>query len=180
MPTGRGAPPPGLSVVAVNRQRRRRVDTARLTVILRRAAEALSVAGEVALVLSGDRALREMNRRYRGQDKPTDVLSFPGPCQSHAGGPVGARREECAACVGQLAGLGDIVISVDTAAANAKRRGRTLPQEMDVLALHGFLHVLGYDHETDDGTMDRLERRLRRRLLSAPAARPRGAGAAAR
>jgi probable rRNA maturation factor len=70
------------------------------------------------------------------------------------------------------------VISVDTAARNAKRLGRTLPQELGVLALHGFLHVLGYDHETDDGTMDRLERRLRKRLLAAPAARPRaGAGA---
>jgi len=57
------------------------------------------------------------------------------------------------------------VISVDTAARNARGLGRTLPQELDVLALHGFLHVLGYDHETDDGTMDRLEARLRRRLL---------------
>jgi len=57
------------------------------------------------------------------------------------------------------------VISVETAARNAKEYGRTLPQELDILALHGFLHVLGYDHETDDGTMDRLEKRLRRRLL---------------
>jgi probable rRNA maturation factor len=164
MRTGRGTQPPGLGVVAVNRQRRRRVDTARLTAILRRAAEALAVKGEVALVLSGDRALRDLNRRYRGKDKPTDVLSFPGPCQSHAGGPVGARRDQCAACAGQTPSLGDIVISVETAAANAKRRGRTLPQELGVLALHGFLHVLGYDHETDTGEMDRLERRLRRRV----------------
>ena len=60
------------------------------------------------------------------------------------------------------------MISVPTAARNARRLGRTLPQELDVLALHGFLHVLGYDHEKDDGTMDRLERRLRRKLLGAP------------
>lgn len=130
-------------MVAVNRQRRRRVDIARLTAVLRGAADALAVEGEVALVLAGDRALRKLNHRYRGKDKPTDVLSFPG----------------------QEAGLGDIVISVDSAAANAKQLGRTLPQELDVLALHGFLHVLGYDHETDDGTMERLEKRLRRRLL---------------
>jgi probable rRNA maturation factor len=65
---------------------------------------------------------------------------------------------------GEEAGLGDIVISVATAERNARRLGRTLPQEIDVLALHGFLHVLGYDHETDDGTMDRLERRLRQEL----------------
>jgi len=159
-------------VVAVSRQRRRRVDVARLTAVLRGAADALRVRGEVALVLAGDRALRDLNARYRGKDKPTDVLSFPGPCHVHAGGPAGERREECAACVGQAATLGDIVISVDTAARNAKDLGRTLPQEMDVLALHGFLHVLGYDHETDDGTMERLERRLRKRLLSPPAARP--------
>ena len=162
MRSGRGAPPPGLSVVAVNRQRRRRVDTARLTRILRRAADALDVKGEVALVLSGDRTLHAMNRKYRGQDKPTDVLSFPGPCQSHAGGPAGVRRDACAACVGQTPSLGDIVISVETAEANAKQLRRTLPQELDVLALHGFLHVLGYDHESDAGEMDRLEKRLRR------------------
>jgi probable rRNA maturation factor len=131
--------------VLLDRQRRRRVSEPRLRRVLRGAAEALAVSGEVALVLTGDRAVRTLNARYRGKDKPTDVLSFPGP-----GGEVG---------------LGDIVISVDTAARNARAYGRTLPQELDVLALHGFLHVLGYDHETDDGTMDRLERRLRRRLL---------------
>jgi probable rRNA maturation factor len=56
-------------------------------------------------------------------------------------------------------------VSVETAERNARGLGRTLLQELDVLALHGFLHVLGYDHEADDGTMDRLERRLRKRLL---------------
>ena len=116
MRTGRGTQPPGLEVVAVILQRRRRVDVERLTAVLRGAAGALAVKGEVALVLAGDRALRDLNRRYRGKDKPTDVLSFPGPCEAHAGGPAGTRREECAACVGQSAGLGDIVISVDTAA----------------------------------------------------------------
>jgi probable rRNA maturation factor len=163
MRTGRGSQPPGLEVVAVNRQRRRRVNVARLTAVLRGAADALSVKGEVALVLAGDRALRKLNHRYRGKDRPTDVLSFPGPGHAHT-------RES----------LGDIVISVDTAAANAKRLGRTLSQEMDVLALHGFLHVLGYDHGTDDGAMERLERRLRKRLLTTPVPRPRGAGAGAR
>ena len=69
--------------------------------------------------------------------------------------------------MGQSPSLGDIVISVDTAERNAKDLGRTLPQELDVLALHGFLHVLGYDHEADEGQMDRLEKKLRRRLLAA-------------
>jgi probable rRNA maturation factor len=135
----------GLEIVLLDRQRRRRVSAPRLRRVLLAAARALHVTGEVALVLTGDRAVRALNARYRGKDKPTDVLSFPGP--------------------GGEAGLGDIVISVDTAARHAREYGRTLPQELDVLALHGFLHVLGYDHETDDGTMDRLEKRLRRRLL---------------
>lgn len=138
--------PPGLAVVLLNRQRRRRVGATRLRRVLSAAARALRVSGEVALVLTGDRAVRALNARYRGKDKPTDVLSFPGP--------------------GGQEGLGDIVISVETAARNARGLGRTLPQELDVLTLHGFLHCLGYDHETDDGTMDRLEGRLRRRLLS--------------
>jgi probable rRNA maturation factor len=141
MPSGAG-----LFVVLLNRQRRRRVDARRLRRVLGRAARALRVSGEVALVLAGDRTLHRLNRDYRGKDEPTDVLSFPGA----------------------EAGLGDIVISVPTAERNARRLGRTLPQEIDVLALHGFLHVLGYDHETDDGTMDRLEGRLRRQILERP------------
>jgi probable rRNA maturation factor len=136
---------PALEVVLLNRQRRRRVDAARVRRVLRGAARKLGVSGEVALVLAGDRTLHRLNRDYRGKDKPTDVLSFPG----------------------EAAGLGDIVISVETAERNARRLGRTLPQEIDVLALHGFLHVLGYDHEKDDGRMDHLEQRLRRELLAA-------------
>jgi probable rRNA maturation factor len=140
------APPGGgLRVLVLDRQRGRRVNRARLLRVLRAAARELDVDGEVSLVLTGDRAVRALNARYRGKDAPTDVLSFPGE--------------------GGEAGLGDIVISVETAARNARWRGRTLPRELDVLALHGFLHVLGHDHETDDGTMDRLEARLRRRLL---------------
>jgi probable rRNA maturation factor len=143
--------PSDLGVVLLNRQRRRPVPAARLRRVLRAAARDLGVTGELAVVLAGDRTLQTLNARYRGKDKPTDVLSFPGP--------------------GGAEGLGDVVISLETAARNARAFGRTLPQEVDVLALHGFLHVLGYDHETDDGTMDRLERRLRRKLLDGNAAR---------
>ena len=135
----------GLGVLLLNRQKARPVRKARLRRVLEGAARALDVGGEVALVLTGDRAIRALNARYRGKDRPTDVLSFPG------GGGEGE--------------LGDIVISVQSAEKNARGLGRTLAQELDVLALHGFLHVLGYDHESDDGTMDRLERRLRKRLL---------------
>ena len=134
-----------LEVVLVEKQRRRRTSPARLRRVLRGAAGILRVRGEVAVVLAGDGLLRRLNRDYRGKDRPTDVLSFPGD--------------------GGESGLGDVVISVATAERNARGLGRTLLQELDVLALHGFLHVLGYDHETDDGSMDRLEARLRRRLL---------------
>ena len=134
-----------LSVVLLNRQRQRRVSAPRLRGVLRAAAAALRVKGEMSLVLAGDCLLRRLNRDYRGKDKTTDVLSFPGG--------------------GGEAGLGDVVISVARAERNARGLGRSLAQELDVLALHGFLHVLGYDHETDDGAMDRLEGRLRRRLL---------------
>ena len=138
-------PPANLRVVLLNRQRRRRIDAARVRRVLQGAADALRVEGEVSLVLAGDRLVHRLNRQYRGKDEPTDVLSFPGD--------------------GAEGSLGDIVISLDTAARNARGLGRTLPRELDVLALHGFLHVLGHDHETDDGTMDRIEHRLRRRLL---------------
>ncbi len=138
-------PPRGLSLILLNRQRRRRVSPARLRRVLDGAAHTLRVRGEMSLVLAGDGLLHRLNRDYRGKDRPTDVLSFPGE--------------------GGEAGLGDVVISVETAERNARSGGRTLARELDVLALHGFLHVLGYDHETDGGTMDRLERRLRKRLL---------------
>jgi probable rRNA maturation factor len=137
-------PDPQLEVVVLNRQRRARVGGARLRRVLRGAAAQLGVAGELALVLTADCGIRALNARYRRRDQPTDVLAFPGE--------------------GGASGLGDVVISVESAARNARALGRSLAQELDVLALHGFLHVLGHDHETDDGTMQRLERRLRRRL----------------
>ena len=137
-----------VSVVVLNRQRRQRIDAARLRRVLRKAGRTLRASGEVSVVLAGDGLLRRLNRDYRGRDRPTDVLSFPGP--------------------GGEEGLGDVVISVPTAARNARRHGHSVQRELDILALHGFLHVLGHDHETDDGTMDRLEQRLRRDLGGRP------------
>jgi ssRNA-specific RNase YbeY (16S rRNA maturation enzyme) len=95
-------PSPELAVVVLNRQRRQRIDATRLRRVLRRAGQTLGVGGEVSVVLAGDRLLRRLNRDFRGKDRPTDVLSFPG-----AGG------EE---------GLGDVVISVPTAAGGGGRR----------------------------------------------------------
>jgi probable rRNA maturation factor len=133
-------------VTFIDRQRARRIAAARLARVLRGAARALRVRGEISVVLCGDARMRSLNRRYRKKDQTTDVLSFEG--------------------AGADEGIGDIVISVSTAARNARRFGRGLDQELEILALHGFLHTLGYDHETDDGEMDRLESRLRKSLLS--------------
>lgn len=135
-----------LSLVVVNRQRKHQVKKDEIERILQRAAASLKVTGELALVFGGDALLRRLNRDYRFKDKPTDVLSFESQ--------------------GKDMGLGDVIISVETARANAVRFGRSLDRELEILALHGFLHVLGYDHETDNGEMDTLEKQLRARLLT--------------
>ena len=112
---------------------------------LRRAIDATGLAGEVSVLLTGDAAVRELNRKYRHEDKTTDVLSFPA-----------AETAEGVA--------GDLVISLETALLQATERGHTLEMEIKVLLLHGLLHLAGYDHEADNGTMHRKEARLRREL----------------
>lgn len=135
----------GFKALIVNRQRRHRLKRERIAGVLEKAAAALRVEGELAVVFAGDALLRRLNREYRFKDKPTDVLSFEGQ--------------------GEDMGLGDVFISVATARGNARRASHSLDRELEILALHGFLHALGYDHETDRGEMKALERRLRARLL---------------
>ena len=101
-------------------------------------------AGSLAARLTSDAEVQRLNRRFRGKDKPTDVLSFP--VETTADGYH----------------VGDIVISVPTARRQAAENQHTLARELRILLLHGLLHCLGYDHETDDGAMERRERRLRR------------------
>ena len=103
-------------------------------------------ATSFAVRFTSDREMRRLNHGYRGKDKPTDVLSFPGGV-THEGNH-----------------LGDVVIAVPTARRQAAEHGHAVEHELRTLLLHAVLHCLGYDHETDDGTMERLERRLRRRL----------------
>ena len=100
---------------------------------------------EVSVLFCADTRMRALNRRYRGQDRPTDVLAFP-TADSESGF------------------LGDIVISVPYAEREARRRREPGAREIDRLLVHGLLHLMGYDHETDDGEMDALEARIRRRL----------------
>ena len=114
-----------------------------------------SAVGQTVVALVGDRKMRDLNRRFRGVDRVTDVLSFPaGPADPGAprAGAGGGRRW-----------LGDIVIATGRAARQARAAGLTETEERRRLALHGLLHLLGYDHERDDGRMRRLERRLQRR-----------------
>lgn len=112
--------------------------------LTRLVAELAPAADSLGVRFAGDRALRAANRTFRGKDSATDVLSFPGDP-----GPEGVH-------------LGDILVSVPTARRQAAAAGHEVERELRILLLHGVLHCLGYDHETDDGTMERLERRLRR------------------
>ena len=136
-----------------NLQRSVKIQSQSFRVFLRRLADELAPEGSSAtLVLVGDERMRALNRQFRGFDRATDVLSFP------------ARNGESPDQGEEADYLGDIVISVETARRQAQRRGSTLPRELRILALHGLLHLLGHDHETDSGEMRRVEYRLRRKL----------------
>ena len=141
-----------MEVLVLNRQRSRRVPREALVSFLLRLTRAApgQAADSLAVCLVSDQRMREYNRRFRDRDGTTDVLSFPAePIE----GPAIERH------------LGDIVISVPSAERQARAARHSLERELKILALHGYLHLLGYDHETDDGAMMRLERRLTRRLL---------------
>ena len=131
-------------VEVVNRQRRLQLDTEAWSTFATRALNAIGKNDSSATIaFVSDKRIRELNRQFRGIDKATDVLSFPA-------------EEE--------ANLGDVAVSVETAATQARENGLTLNQEIAQLILHGLLHLSGYDHETDNGQMNRLELRLRRKL----------------
>ena len=102
--------------------------------------------GAVNIALVSDQEIRTLNRRFRGMDRATDVLSFPSP-EPRAPSPA----------------LGDIAIARGVARRQAREAGHSPHIEWRVLALHGLLHLLGYDHERDDGRMERVERKLRRK-----------------
>jgi probable rRNA maturation factor len=110
--------------------------------------------GEVAIALVPDAKVRDLNKRYRRKDKATDVLSFPA---DPAGTPPARGR------LALPRHLGDIVIATGVARRQAREAGHPYTTELRVLALHGLLHLLGYDHESDDGRMATLEARLRRK-----------------
>lgn len=119
---------------------------AMLTTFARRACRAVRLKGAISVLVTSSRELRSLNRRFRSKNKATDVLSFPampGLVPDYAG---------------------DIAISAEIAAKNARRLGHSAVDEIKVLTVHGILHLAGYDHERDHGAMERKEKRLRKAL----------------
>ncbi len=124
----------------------RRLQPSALTRFLNRARAIIGLRGQVDILLANDHTLRQLNKTFRGKNKPTDVLSFPAP----------------SAFAGKHAG--DLAISLETAARQAKTYNHTLAEETKILILHGLLHLSGEDHETDNGEMAAREATLRREL----------------
>jgi probable rRNA maturation factor len=135
-----------LSLVIVH-SKVRGVSTRALELFAARAQRPAGVRGEVGVLITSSAELRRLNLRFRGKNEATDVLSFPSADGS----------------------AGDIAISAEVSARNARRLGHRAADELKILILHGLLHLAGYDHETDGGEMARKEARLRR-VLGLPTA----------
>jgi probable rRNA maturation factor len=138
-------------IEVVNRQRRRKIVAKQWREFTERALRALGGDQRSAtIVFVSDDAIRKLNRRFRGKSLATDVLSFPAGAEFF--------EEE------NGSRLGDVVISVERAAAQAKANRLSFSGEVEQLILHGLLHLCGYDHETDKGEMNRIELKLRRKM----------------
>jgi probable rRNA maturation factor len=141
-------------IEVLNRQRLREIDKDRAAALSRAVLDRIGRPEAVLTVtFIRDRAMRRLNRDYRGMDRPTDVLSFA----YHEGEGTVADDE--------TPHIGDVVISVETAERYAREFSLSFDREIEHLVIHGALHLAGYDHETDNGEMNKLERKLRRELL---------------
>jgi len=159
----------------LNHQDKYLVHASRLEVYVGKLGRALGLGRrECNVCLVDDRQIRRLNSLYRGKRRATDVLSFPWDAEQRRRRPRTRSRparpqyacrsiSECAALEFKNF-LGDIVISVETAKRNARQERHSTLNEIRWLILHGFLHLLGYDHESDQGEMAKLELALRRRL----------------
>ena len=138
-------------VEIINRQRKRKVSVKRWREFTITALESVErETRDLSIVFVTDAAMRKLNRQFRDKDCVTDVLSFPSQTEPFESG--------------QDATLGEIVISVERAIAQAKENDLSFTNEIEQLILHGLLHLCGYDHETDKGEMNRLELKLRQTL----------------
>ncbi len=146
----------GPLIEVINRQRSKGVDKKRAAQVARAVLNKIGEA-EATLTISfiRDRQMRQLNRQYRGLDEPTDVLSF-----------AYHEADDALRAAESPQHLGDLVISVETAERYAGELALSFAREIEHLVIHGTLHLAGYDHETDQGEMNRLEHRLRKQLLS--------------
>jgi probable rRNA maturation factor len=111
------------------------------------------------ILITGDAELRRLNRDFRGKDHPTDVLSFPAAGPESRNPLPNGRGSDWSGPF-----LGDIAISLGRARAQAREFGHAIEEEVRILMLHGVLHLMGHDHETDSGAMARAEKRWRAKL----------------
>jgi len=163
----------------LNRQRAVRVARRPLEAFLRRIENEMNLGNsDVTICLVSDAEIARMNEAFRKKKGPTDVLSFPAEKKrrasvnrrkkSYPGGSetteVTEKRRGNRASPTMQTYLGDIAIAPETARRYAKKNGRSVSKELRVLILHGVLHLLGFDHETDRGEMNRIELKLRRRF----------------
>jgi probable rRNA maturation factor len=109
-----------------------------------------------SVTLISDRAMQALNRRFRSKNRPTDVLSFPASPKAPFWNAIDVEGSPI---------LGEIVISVDTAKRQARQEGHSITAEIKLLIIHGALHLMGYDHEADNGEMNRREYALRAKFL---------------
>jgi probable rRNA maturation factor len=163
----------------LNRQRAVRVARRPLEAFLRMVEREMDVLdSDITICLVSDGEITRMNEAFRKKKGPTDVLSFPAGTKTRAS--ANRRKRIYAESAENAEGteksrphresprvetyLGDIAIAPETARRYAGKNGRSLNSELRVLILHGVLHLLGYDHETDHGEMDRIEHKMRRRF----------------
>ena len=138
-------------VEVLNRQRLQKIDLHEYQKFSARALQAIHQKSQNAtIVFVSDAIIKKLNREFRGKDYATDVLSFPVKAEAFE------KEDE--------RNLGEVVISLQRANEQAKQNQISFQVEVKQLILHGLLHLGGYDHETDNGEMDRLELRLRKRL----------------
>lgn len=138
-------------IEVVNRQRKVKIDCDHWRAFSEQALQVVPASTHgVTIAFVSDRAMTDLNRMWRGKRATTDVLSFP------------AEQDEFEKTEGPR--LGDVVISVEQAARQAGENQMTFDEEIAQLILHGMIHLCGYDHETDNGEMNRLELKLRKKL----------------
>ena len=149
-----------MAIEVVNRQRLARIDARRVARLVDTTLGAVGKAdANLTVAFVRDRVIRDLNRKFRGNDRVTDVLSFPAEDKREHASDVSFTGS------GVSKFLGDIVISTDTALNQAADARHSFEREVSELVIHGVLHLCGYNHETDRGQMNRLELRLRRKLL---------------